>query len=184
MTEAAKPERKPSLLWWLVALLGAGIVILGIGTLILWRIVAPQVDVVRTSTGVEVKTPIGDLKASREGDDTGLPKYPGAELTEPGATVEIESPSEDALAITLAKYRSNDAVDTVDAWYKERLGTEFEREGAGRMERKRAIYGTEVSADDVAFVRDRENVLEVVIVRRKGLATEIVLLRAGEPQAK
>ncbi len=184
MPEPAKPERSSSLLWWVLGLLVTGIVVLGAGTIIAWRILAPQVEVIRTSSGVEVKTPVGDLKAKREGDDTGLPKYPGAELTEPGATVEIESPAEDSVAITVAKYRTNDAIDKVDGWYRERLGPEFERESTGKMERKRAIYGTEVSADDVAFLQDREQQVLAVILKRKGLATEIVLLRAGEPEAK
>lgn len=180
----APPEGKSSLLPWLLGLLGAGVMILGLGTFIVWRILAPQVEVVRTSSGVEIQTPVGNLKASREGDDTGLPKYPGAELTEPGATVEVESPAEDNVAITVAKYRSNDPLDKVEAWYKERLGPDFEREGAGKMERKRVIYGTDVSNDDVAFLQDREQLLQAVVLRRKGLATEIVLLRAGEPEAK
>lgn len=183
-TPPVEPERKSSLLWWLLALLGTGVAILGLGTFIVWRVIAPEVQVIRTAGGVEIQTPVGNLKASREGDDTGLPKYPGAELTEPGATVEVESPAEDNVSITVAKYRSADSIDKVDAWYKERLGPEFEREGGGKMERKRVIYGTDVSSDDVAFLQDRERLLQVVVLRRKGLATEIVLLRAGEPDAK
>ena len=181
---AAPPEPKSSLLPWLLGLLVAGIAILGLGTVIVWRVIAPQVEVIRTSGGVEVNTPVGRLKAGREGDETGLPKYPGAELTEPGATVEVESPTEDNVAITVAKYRTTDALDKVDDWYKERLGTDFEREGLGKMDRKRLIYGTEVSTGDVAFLQDRERLLQAVILRRKGLLTEIVLLRAGAPEAK
>ncbi len=180
MPEPEKVEGKGSLLWWVLGLLVTGIAILGLGTVIVWRIVAPQVEIVRTSAGVEVKTPAGSLKAS-EGDDTGLPKYPGAEITEPGTTVEIESPAEDNLAVTVAKYTSKDELDKVDDWYKERLGPEFDREGSGKMERKRVIYGTEVSSSDVAFFQDREHLLQAVILRRKGSVTEIVLLRAGEP---
>lgn len=184
MPETPQPERKSSLLWWALGLLGAGIAILGLGTFIAWRILAPQVEVIRSSSSVEIKNPAGDLKASREGDDTGLPKYPGAELSEPGATVEIESPAEDTVFVTVAKYRTADSMDTVDAWYRERLGADFEREGSGKMQRKKVIYGAEVSSEDVVFLQDREHALQAVILRRKGLATEIVLVRAGEPQAK
>jgi len=181
--EPAKPvkeESQPSLLWWALGLLVTGILVLGLGTVILWRVISPQVDVIRSTSGDEVKAPSAPAKANL-GDDTGLPRYPGADVTEPGTTVEIDSPAEDDIAVTVAKFSSSDAVDKVDAWYKDRLGEDFEREGAGRMERKRVIYGTEVFADDVAFFRDREHVLEAVILRRKGAVTEIVLLRAGEP---
>ena len=184
MPDTTQPERKASLLGWVLGLLIAGIAILGLGTYLAWRILVPRVEVIRSSSGVEIKTPVGNLKASADGDDTGLPKYPGAEITEPGATVEIESPSEDTVAIIVAKFRSNDSIDKVNDWYHERLGPDFEREGSGKMERKRLVYGTEVSSADVVYLRDREHVMEAVILRRKGLATEIVLLRAGEPQAK
>jgi hypothetical protein len=184
MPEPAQSERTSSLLWWVLGLLGCGIVVLGLGTVLAWRILAPQVEVVRSSGGVEVKTPAGGVNVHREGDDTGLPKYPGAELTEPGATVEIESPVEDLVAVTVARYRSADPVDKVDDWYRERLGGEFEREASGKMERKKAIFGTEVASSDVAYVRDRENLLEAVVLRRKGQGTEIVLVRAGEPEAR
>ena len=186
MAEVApvKEARAGSLLGWMLGLLAVGILVLGLGTYAVWRIVAPEVEVIRTATGVEVKTPVGDLRAKREGDETGLPKYPGAETTEPGATVEIESPTEESVAVTVAKYRSNDPLDKVEEWYKARLGPDFEREGSGRMERKRIIYGTDVSMDDVAFFKERELLLEAVILRKKGLATEIVLVRAGEPEAR
>ena len=185
MAQVAQEEpRKSSLLWWALGLLVAGIAILGVGTYAVYRIIAPEVEVIRTAGGVEVRTPVGDLKAKREGDETGLPKYPAAEITEPGATVEVESPAEESVSITVAKYETKDPLDKVDAWYKERLGPEFEREGPGKMERKRVIYGTDVSAADVAFFQDRENLLQAVVLRIKGQRTEIVLLRAGEPPAQ
>lgn len=187
MSESATPgpapageERKTSLIAWALGLLLTGILVLGIGTYIVWRIIAPEIEVIRTASGVEVRTPAGNMTASREGDETGLPKYPAAELSEPGATVEIESPTEESVSVTVAKYRSSDAIEKVEAWYKERLGPDFEQEGRGKMERKRVIYGTDVGADDVAFFQDREQLLQAVILRRKGAATEIVLLRAGE----
>jgi hypothetical protein len=184
MPEAAQPERKGSLLWWALGLLAAGTAVLGLGAFAAWRVLMPQVEVIRTDSSLAVKTPVGDFKALREGDETTLPVYPGAELTDPGATIELESPSEDTVSITVAKYRSSDPLDKVDEWYKLQLGPDFEREGTGRMERKRIIYGAEVSADDVAYLFDREEVMKFVILRRKNLSTEIVLVRIGEPDAK
>jgi len=180
MAEAAQPENKRSLVGWALALLGAGILILGLGTFLVWRMIAPQVDVIRTAGGGEGKAPASPEKTAPEGDGTGLPKYPGAEATEPPSTVEIDSATEEDLAVTVAKYSSKDALEKVDDWYKEHLGPEFEREGSGMMDRKRAIYGTDVAKEDVAFLLDREHALQAVILRRKGAAIEIVLVHAAE----
>lgn len=180
MPEKEQAEGKEgSLLWWALGLLLTGMLILGLGTVMVWRMVSPQVEVIRTTAATEGKAP---AKAGAEGEDTGLPRYPGAEISEPGTTVEIESPSEDSIAVTTAKFTSKDELEKVDLWYKERLGADFEREGAGKMDRKRVIYGIEVSASDVAFLQDREHLLQAVVLRRKDQVTEIVLLRAGEPR--
>ena len=178
------PEKKASLLAWVLGLLGAGIVILGLGAFLAVRFLAREVQVIHTGDTVTVRTPAGEVKVTKGGDDTGLPEYPGARLTEPGATVGIEAPNGEEASVIVAKYRTDDPLDQVDAWYKERLGPDFDREGPGKMDRKKTIFGTEIRSTDIAYLDDKEEIKKVVALRRSGAGTEIILIRIAqsEPQ--
>lgn len=60
----------------------------------------------------------------------------------------------------------------------------MEREYAGKIDRKKVIYDTDLFSTDVACLDYRESAVETVILRRKGMAAEIVPVRAGEPEKK
>lgn len=179
------PEKQGTLLWWFLGLLVAGVLILGVGGLLITRYVLRSVEVVRTGEQVEVRTPVGDLRVEKSATpDLGLPTYPGATLAEPAATVELTPPDEEPLEITAARYRTPAAIEEVDAWYREKLGPEFEREGPGVMEKKRKIFGIEIKSDDVVFLSERDGVLRVVALQKKGFQVEIALVRIGHQQGQ
>ena len=175
------PERKGSLLLWIIGLIVAAIVILGLGGALIAFYLARQVEVVRTGPdGVEVRTPLGTIRANRDKAETGLPEYPGARMTDTPGTVEISGPEDEGFLVTVGKYRTPDAPATVDEWYRGRLASSFEREPAGTMVRKRHIFGTEVRSDDLAYIEEKDDVIRFVVIRRQGFETEIVLARLGK----
>lgn len=178
------PAGKSNLLWWILGLLVVGIVILGAGGLLVLSRLAKNVRVEEAGNTVEIETPVGTLQASDEPASTGLPEYPGAAPSDQGGSVELEGPEETALSIRAARFSTIDPIAKVDAWYTERLGPAFVREGPGVFRKKKDIVGAEVSSDDIAFVREAQDHLSVVALKKKPNGTDIVLLRIGknEPQ--
>jgi hypothetical protein len=177
------PEKKVSWVWWVLGLLGAGLAVLVVGALLVSVYVARQVEVQRAGDSVEIRTPVGGLRAGKtEAADPGLPVYPGAQLTEPGAQVEITGPDDDSLAVVAAKYRTTDPIDKVDEWYRERLGKDFIREGPGVSVRKGRIFGVEVKSSDIAFIHELDDGMRVVALERKGGGVEIALVRLGRSE--
>lgn len=178
-------ERKSSLLLWVIGLVVAAVVILGLGGGLIAFYLARQVEVVRTGPeSVEVRTPLGSIRADKGKAETGLPEYPSARMTETPGTVEIAGPDEEGFLVTAAKYRTTDAIATVDEWYRGQLASSFEREPAGTMVRKRRIFGTEVRSDDLAYIEERDEVIRFVVIRRQGRETEIVLARIGKQEVQ
>lgn len=177
-------ERKSTLLWWVLGLLLTALIVLTLGGLLVVRYLARNVEVIQSGDRVEVRSPIGNINVDKNaGDPTGLPKYPGADLFEPGASVELESPAEETVVIIAAKYRTPDELQKVDDWYREKLGTDFQREGRGMMNRKKEIFGIEVRADDVAYVAEKNDELRIVTLRLVDGKTEIAHVRIGQPAA-
>jgi len=179
------PQSGRTLLAWVIGLIVAAIVILGLGGALIAFYIARQVEVVRTGPdGVEVRTPLGTIRADQGKAETGLPEYPGARLTETPGTVEIAGPSDEGFIVTAAKYRTADALATVDEWYRGQLASSFEREPAGTMIRKRRIFGTEVRSDDLAYIEEKDDVIRFVVIRRQGRETEVVLARLGKQEVQ
>ena len=182
---APAPERKGSLLLWVLGLIVAAIVILGLGGALIVFYLARQVEVVRTGPeGVEVRTPLGSIRANRDKAETGLPEYPGARMTDTPGTVEISGPEDEGFLVTVGKYRTANALATVDEWYRGQLASSFERESPGTMVRKRRIFGTEVRSDDLAYIEEKDDVIRFVVIRRQGFETEIVLARLGKQEVQ
>ena len=170
---------------WVVGLIVAAVVILGLGGALVAFFFVRQIDVVRTGPeGVEVRTPLGSIRANQGKAETGLPEYPGARITETPGTVEISGPNDEGFVVTVAKYRTTDAVATVDEWYRGQLAGSFEREPAGTMVRKRRIFGTEVRSDDLAYIEEQDDVIRFVVIRRERTETEVVLARLGKQEVQ
>jgi len=172
--------------WWIVGVVVAALAILGLGTVLVATYLARKVEVIRaTSEGVEIRTPAGTLRAgTTEKQETGLPEYPGAHVSEPMGSIELAGDAEMGFLVTAAKYRTRDALATVDQWYLEKLGPEFTREAAGVMVRKRQLFGVEVRSSDVAYIEEKEDSMRFVVLRREGLETEIVLAHIGKQEVQ
>lgn len=184
-TPASRPQKKSNFLWWVLGLLLAGIVILGVGGLVVVSYFAKHIQVQQTSHKVEIGTPAGELKVSKDPTpNTGLPVYPGAILIEPGATVELTPKNDEAVEVTAARYRTADPLDKVDTWYRERLGPDFKREGPGISGYKKDVFGVEVKSDDIAFLSEKNDLVLVVAIQKRGMGVEIALVRIGKEEAQ
>jgi len=180
------PQRSSSLIWWIVGIVLAAVLILGLGTALIAFYFARQVEVIRSGAdGVEVRTPAGTLRAGTGKQETGLPEYPGARSTETPGTVELAGTDEDnSFMVTVAKFRTSDPLATVDEWYRERLPSSFEREAAGVMVRKRRVFGTEIRSSDIAYIEEKDGNLSFVTLRRSTTETEITLARIGKQEVQ
>lgn len=183
--QPASEEKEGGLWVWLLGLVVAGIVILGVGGMIVAGYLSRSIQVTQRGHEVEITTPAGGLKMSRNAAaDTGLPVYPGALVNEPGGTVELMGADGEAVGVTAAKYRTPDPLEKVDTWYQEQLGKDFSREGIGITLKKKDIFGIEVRSDDIAFISDKDDMLRVVALRKRGLQTEIAMARIGKTEAQ
>jgi hypothetical protein len=171
-------ERKSSVVWWFLGLLLVSLAILLIGAFFLAQYFLRSVQVSREGDQVAISTPAGDIHVDQSGPaETGLPIFPGAEVSERGAAVELTPPGEDPVSILAARYRTQAPLAEVDAWYRAQLGREFVREGPGRTDRKARIFGVDIRSDDTVFVAEGNEEMRVVGLRRQGLYTEIALVR-------
>ena len=178
-------EKKSNLLWWLLGLLAIGIAVLGLGGVLIASYVLRNVRVQQSGSRVEIQTPVGEVKVSKDvAANPGLPVYPGATVAEAGATVEIGAPAEETVSIVAARYRTADPLPKVDDWYREQLGADFKREGPGVMVRKKDITGLQVKSSDVAFISEKDDLVRVVALERKGIYTEIALARIGKQETQ
>lgn len=177
---AAPVNKSGSLLPWLLGMLGAGLVILCLVALVMVRFILNQSSIRREGKQVTISTPIGELKVDK-GADPGLPKYPGASVTEQGAGVELTAPTDDKLQIIAAHYRTSDSLQKVDDWYRRALGSEFEREGPGekRTIRNNRIPYLHIESSETAYVSDRNDTVRLVILKERPSGVEIKLVRIG-----
>lgn len=180
------PQKSSSNIWlWVIGLVVAGTLILGIGALFVTRFLMQRVAISRAGESVEINTPVGTVKATKdESADPGLPIYPGAKLAQAGGSVELSAPDEEAVNLTSVHYRTLDPIEKVDAWYREQLGADFKREGPGVMNRKKNINGILVKSNDIAFISEKEDLVRVVALQKGFNGVEIALLRVGKPETQ
>jgi hypothetical protein len=181
-TAPVPPSRQPNnAIWWILGIVGAGIMILVIGALFLVGFIIHRVHVTQSADKVEIETPVGAMKVNTQAAPTGLPVYPDATpMKSEGASAEF-SANDKRAGIAVEKYQSSDSRETIAAWYAKRLGPSFRMEkGKGQI----AGVQTELESGDVAFVDDHSSMVRVVALKGTSSGTEIVLVRVGknEPQ--
>ncbi len=178
------PASQNTAIWWVLGILGGGVVILALCGLVFTAYVARQVRVKEAGKKVEISTPVGQIQVNKEGShDTGLPIYPGAKTLESdGANIEI-TPAEGArVGLAAAKYLTSDPLDKVTAWYSQRLGPDFSREAPGRS--THCIQGVDASNADVAFISDNGDLVRVVSLKKRSDGVEIGLVRVGKQETQ
>jgi len=177
------PQKNPTL-WWVLATFGAVCAVLLVLALAVGIYFVRYVRVKESAKQVSISSPVGNLKISEgeQGNTTGLPAYPGATVSQSGATVEVEPPNEKAgTRIGVAEYVTSDPLEKVQAWYREQLGPEFTQEKHGRVAK---VAGRDLGDADVAFVAEKEGWVRVVALKHSGEGVSIALLRVNrnEPQ--
>ena len=193
MSSSASPSPSPSpvpptqsqsaAIWWILGILGGGVVILALCGLLFAAYIARQVHIIEAGKNVEISTPVGQIQVNKAGPhDTGLPVYPGAGTLESnGANVRITPAEGTQVGIVAAKYFTSDPLDKVAAWYSQHLGPEFTRQtGRGAFRTPRI----DASDADAAFVSQDGDRVRVVALKRKSGGVEIDLARVGQQEAQ
>lgn len=183
------PRKSSNVIWWVLGIVGACIVLLIIGGLLVISALFHRVRVSSVNNKVEIQTPVGSLKVNQDSAHaTGLPVYPGAtpEKTE-GANLEISGMNGKSAGFAIEKYTTDDSRDAVQTWYASKLGAEFKLQVAKPGDHDHDdIPGlpVNVSSTDVAFVDDRGDGAKVVALAHHGDGTEITLIRVGKKEAQ
>jgi hypothetical protein len=80
---------------------------------------------------VSINTPVGSIEVHREVNEEGLglPLYPGARRVKDkdSATVNLGFGGEASVQVLAAKFETSDSLESVKAFYKERLGSEVSK---------------------------------------------------------
>jgi hypothetical protein len=183
----AAPQPKPNnAIWWILGILGGGLVILVFFGLTLAGVIVRRIHVENNGDKVSIEPPVGDIKVNKgEQHASGLAVYPGATSTGDHTTsVQLGTP-EAGLGIATEEYQTNDPLDRVRDWYRSRLGPDFEmatnsNTGLGHTR----IDGVEVGSHEIAFVSERGGGARVVTLDKSFHGTKIKLVRVGarEPQ--
>jgi len=178
------PASQNTAIWWILGIVGGGVVILALCGLVFTSYIARQVRVKEAGKQVEISTPVGQIQVNKGGPhDTGLPIYPGASALESdGANIQITAAEGTQVGVAAAKYFTSDPLDKVAAWYSERLGPEFSRETPGRGSSR--IQRVEASDADVAFVSQNGDRVRVVGLKKRPGGVEIDLARVGQQEAQ
>ena len=178
------PASRNTAIWWILGILGGGVVILALCGLVFTAYIARQVHIKEAGKNVEISTPVGQIQVNQGGPhDTGLPIYPGASALESdGANIQITPAEGTGVGVAAAKYSTSDSLDKVAAWYSGHLGPDFTREAPGR-----GVYrtpGVNAGDTDVAFVSKNGDRVRVVGLKKKPGGVEIDLARVGQQEVQ
>ncbi len=141
------PPKKSNTLIWVLGFLGAGLVLVVLCGLFVAGVVLKNLHISEKNQEVKIRTPGGEITVTKTVatlSEIGLPLYPGAQPVASGADIQISTSDDEGVGITAAHFRSADSLDKVDAWYRERLGNEFEREGRGSKKITIGIRGIQL----------------------------------------
>jgi hypothetical protein len=139
------------------------------------------------TTRVAISTPVGNL-AARIGDnngDTGLPVYPGAQLSRRRAAGDSEQANVAigtpwfGLRVTAAEYESGDSPERILDFYRDGLqtfGAVTECRGNVDFRNGHPECRPQPGSDDVQFVVGTEKRHRIVSVTPRGRGTEIALV--------
>ena len=150
------------------------VVLAGLGVWIGLRFISHNVQVqVHGAAGggkeFSIKTPLGSLAVQKDVNEASLslPLYPGATRVpdKDSATVNIDIAGEEQIRVLAARFETDDAMDKVRDFYRERLGDQvtkyIEKNEEGKM----------------VFEMKREHQEKVVALRQEGGRTQIELVR-------
>jgi hypothetical protein len=180
------PPQKSNTLLWVFGIAAVALLGMTAGGIFIVRYLVRDLRVSEKGQAVEIQTPAGALKVNRGAEEIGLPIYPGATLADSGASVELSTAEkeEQRFGVHAAKYATSDSVEKVDAWYRGRLGTEFERQGSGPKRDRGRVRTFTVGVDDIAYVSDQDDNVRIVALKKRGSTVEIALVRIGKRETQ
>jgi hypothetical protein len=180
------PPRRSNAIWWVLGIFCSVIVLVIIGGVVTATYFIRGIHGDEKGQKVEVTTPAGKvtLHATDSVKSVGLPIYPGAELAESGGGIELTAPNDKSVAVTGVSYRTSDSPDKVDAWYRAKLGPDFERHLPGDRAGKWNIQGVDLESGDIAYVAQGEGLMRIVAIKRISDGTKIGMARMGKQQAQ
>lgn len=181
----APPRRDNNAVWWILGIVAGGIVLLVIFGLAIAGMFLHRVHVRSDSKNVDLQTPVGEFKLNTDGSrHTGLPVYPGAELSDKkdgNANVEL-SLNENAVGLAVETYTTDASLEDVAAWYQKALGPLFKREKP--KEDNAHVEANVDSKADLAFVDHKGNGARVVALTRQDDGVKINLVRVGKRETQ
>lgn len=123
------PPPKTNTLAWVLGGCGIAVVLLAIIIVVSVRLFVKSHVKVGSNGDVDISVGGASIHAGQP-RDMGLPIYPGAEATL-NKGVDITAPGQQG-GISMAFYNSADAIEKVDAWYRDNLSKDFVRQVAGQ----------------------------------------------------
>jgi hypothetical protein len=154
------------------------------GMMILHALRGTHIDVGRGGN-VEIHAPGGVTIRAGNAVDVGVPVYPGASSLGKGGSVQITTANEDQTGVSGANYTTPDPIEKVDAWYGERLGKDFVREGPGPKQMLVKGLSVRVETGEIAYTSDLGPSATIVSLKRTlGGGTSISLARMGSRETQ
>jgi len=185
----APPRPSNNAIWWVLGIVGGCIVLMIIAGLTFAGLFLRRVNIRNSGNTVDIQTPVGEIKVNQdELHATGLPVYPGAikysDENSRGGSADISFGGE-GLGIAVENYISQDSLDKVRDWYRNRLGSTFRLETGKDQEAEFRRAKINVSSDqDLAFVDDHGDKVRVVALKKTDDGVKITLLRLGKREAQ
>ena len=182
---APAPAKSGSLWPWILGGTGVVVILCVVGGLMIAGFALKSLRMRSSGDQVVFSTPAGDIRVKPTlGTSAGLPVYPGARAERPGKGVEMTLPSDkdEQVGLAIGHYHTSDPLEKVDAWYRARLGPEFERDTGSSARGKIRVHGVET--DGVAYVSDHNDLVRFVALSKEHGGVEIALGRIGKREAQ
>jgi hypothetical protein len=178
---AVPPQRQSQAALWIAVILGCCVAAAIVAGLLMVRLIVHRVKIREAGNKVAIETPVGSINVNKAGAHaTGLPVYPGATLSgDNGGSVEL-SGRDANVGLATEEYRTGDPVAQVQAWYRQRLGSEFHLETGGTSRERRTKLHIDASDHEMAFVDDRNDGARIVALDNGDGGTKITLVRVGK----
>lgn len=183
---AAPPPGGNNAVWWILGIIGGGIVLMGILGLVVAGMFLRRVNIHDAGNRVDIQTPVGEINVDKDQmHPTGLPVYPDATKSSDskGGSADFSFGGE-GVGLAVEAYDSPDSLDKVKDWYRLQLGSSFRLE-TGKDERAaldRAHF--DVNDQDLSFVDDHGDGARLVALKKNDGGVKITLLRVGKREAQ
>jgi hypothetical protein len=180
----APPLKKQNIVLWVLGGCATVLILAVLALVLAVRLFVKTHVHVGSNGDVDVRLPGGGSMHTGSAKDIGVPVYPGA-ATNNGASAEVTLPGKQA-QVSTAIYSSTDPVTMVDAWYRENLSKDFERQAPGESHISISNRGVPVDPNAIIYASTQGDVTTMVSLRESLGRTQISLMRIskGPPQTQ